>query len=246
LEELIERLQELQRLDQDLAERRKVSADYPADLAGLEEEYRQRKAGLEGKRAELQELQKERRRKEGALSDGEEQLKKSQVKLNQVKTNKEYEATLKEIEALRRKKSAWEEEILLLYDEIEAAEEQLKESERAWREFEGEVAEKKQALLERKSQAEAGAAELEGKREQLAALLGPELGHYERLRRALGDPVVVPAENETCTACDCRVPAQLYNQVLRKEQLIHCPHCSRYLVHAPVARNVAPAEDSDD
>ena len=246
MREAIEGLQELQRLDQDLAERQKISADYPADLAGLEEAYQREKAELEGKRAGLVELQKRRRHQEGALSDGEEQLKKSQVKLNQVKTNKEYEATLKEIEGLRQKNSALEEEVLLLYDEVEAAEKGLKESERAWGEFEGDSVEKKGALLERKSRAEAEAAELGGRREQLAARLGPELGVYERLRKALGDPVVVPAENETCTACDCRVPAQLYNQVLRNEQIIHCPHCSRYLVHAPVARNPAPAEADDD
>jgi uncharacterized protein len=244
--EAIERLQELQRLDSALAERQKISADYPADLAILEEEYNREKAGIEGKRTELMELQKRRRHQEGALSDGEEHLKKSQVRLNQVKTNKEYEATLKEIEALRQKNSGLEGEILLLYDEVEAAEKRLKESERVWKDFEVELSEKKRTLAEVKARAEVEAAELLGRREQLAAGLGPELAHYDRLRKALGDPVVVPAENEGCTACDCKVPAQLYNQILKNEQIIHCPHCSRYLVHAPVARNVAPVMDDDD
>jgi hypothetical protein len=244
--EAIQQLQELQRLDLELAEHRKISADYPADLAGLDEEQQREEAGLLAKRAELQELQKERRRKEGALSDGEEQLKKSQVKLNQVKTNKEYEATLKEIEALRHRNSDLEGEVLLLYDRVEAAEKGLKESERAGQEFGRAMAEKKRALAEGKVRAEAAAAELEVRREQAAALLGHELGHYARLRKALGDPVVVAAENETCTACDTRVPAQLYIQVLKQEQFIHCPHCSRYLVHAPVAKNLPPVTADDD
>jgi len=246
LSEAIERLQELQRLDLALAERQKIGGDYPAALAGLEDEFNREKAGLEGKRAALQELQKKRRHQEGALADGEEQLKKSRVKLNQVKTNKEYEATLKEIEGLRHKNSALEEEVLLLYDEVEAAEKQLKESERVWREFEVAAAGRRRVLDEAKVRAEAEAAELLSRREQLAPLLGAELAHYERLRKGLGNPVVVPAESETCMACDTRVPAQLYNQILRNEQIIHCPSCSRYLVHAPVARNVAPTEDSDD
>ena len=244
--EAIERLQELQRLDSALAERRKLVADYPADLGGLEEEFQREKAGLEGMRAGLQELQKKRRHQEGALADGEEQFKKSQVKLNQVKTNKEYEATLKEIEALRQKNSALEEEVLLLYDEVEAAEKQLQERERTWRAFELTNAEQRKTLAEQKTRAETEAAELEQQRALVAGQLGSELNHYERLRKGLGNPVVVPAENETCTACDTRVPAQLYNQILKNEQIIHCPSCSRYLVHAPVARNTAPAEDKDD
>jgi hypothetical protein len=245
--EAIEQLQALQALDLQLEECRKLVEGFPADLAALEQEHAREQSAMEQEREGLAQLQKDRRRKEGGLQDGEAQLKKSQAKLNAVKTNKEYEATLKEIEGLRGKNSALEEEILLLYDEIEAAEAKLQEREKTWQDYERKFQEGKRALAERRDQAEAEAKELAARRAELTARLAEsELALYERLRRSLGDPVVVPAEKEVCTACNRMMPAQLYIQVLKNEQVIHCPHCGRYLVHLPVPANLPSPEPEDD
>ena len=245
--EAIEQLQALQALDLQLGACRKLVDGFPAGLAALEEERAREGSALEQEREGLGQLQKERRRKVGGLQDGEEQLKKSQAKLYAVKTNKEYEATLKEIEGLRGKNSALEEEILLLYDQIEAAEAKLKEREKAWQDYERKFQEEKRTLTEHRDRAETEAQELEARRAELTPRLSEsELGLYERLRRSLGDPVVVPAEKEVCTACNRMMPAQLYIQVLKNEQVIHCPLCGRYLVHSPVPANVPAAEPEDD
>lgn len=240
--EIMERLQALQALDLRLGECRRLVDNYPADLAALETEQAEKRKEMEQEREKLARLQTERRRKEGALQDGEEQLKKSQAKLHAVKTNKEYEATLKEIELLRQKNSALEEEILLLYDQIEAKEKEVREKERDWSAADRNLEEQKQALTARRDQALAEAKELEARRPELTSQLSEsELAHYERLRRSLGDPVIVPAEKEVCTWCNCRMPAQLFIQLLKHEQVIHCPHCGRYLVPVAASANLSPA-----
>lgn len=245
MQEVIERLAALQGLDAELGARRKIIADFPAAWQELEQEAAREQAALAEKRGQLESLKKELRRKEGGLQDGEEHIRKSYGKLNEVKTNKEYEATLKEIDGQKQRNSALEEEILLLFDQIEAAEAALQENERTSKAFAQEMAGRKNELQAEKTQAEAEAAELEGRRGALAAQFDALLlAQYERLKKGLGDAVVA-AVNETCTACNRMLPAQMYNQVLKKNQIVHCPACGRFLVSAGPGPGASPAPPTD-
>ena len=75
-------------------------------------------------------MEKERRRKEGQLSLEQEKVKKTEGKMFDVKTNKEYQALLTEIDSLKGANSREEEEILQLLDEIDEVKKSLSKREK--------------------------------------------------------------------------------------------------------------------
>ena len=67
-------------------------------------------------------LKKRYRESEREVQANQEKVAKSQDKLRQVKTNKEYRSTLKEIEDMERASSAIEDAMLAILEETETAE----------------------------------------------------------------------------------------------------------------------------
>ena len=109
---------ELERLKNNIP---KEIEERKASLNSAEEEYKNNETVLK-------ETQKTIRTKEGALNDEMEHLKKTQVKLNVVKTNKEYSAVLSEIESIKKNKDKFEEEIIILLDTTELIKKKINES----------------------------------------------------------------------------------------------------------------------
>ncbi|MBT8342007.1 MAG: hypothetical protein HKP58_05320, partial [Desulfatitalea sp.] len=73
---------------------------------------------------QLETLQKQYRADEGEVKRIESAIARSNEKLSSVKTNKEYQSMLKEIDELTLKKSDMEDRLLAMLDDIEAAERQ--------------------------------------------------------------------------------------------------------------------------
>ena len=76
-------------------------------------------------------LVKQRRSSERELSTQEEQLQKIRNRLSELKTNKEYQAHLFEIELARKKKDSIEENVLDMMERVEQNEQAVKEAGRA-------------------------------------------------------------------------------------------------------------------
>ncbi len=74
---------------------------------------------MQEQRSKLDLANKAHRDKEDALKKGLEGLKKTKERLLEVKTNKEYQAMLKEIENINEKNSHIEDEIIRLLEEID-------------------------------------------------------------------------------------------------------------------------------
>ena len=111
-------LLELQRIDIRIEALESFLESFPDKESELGAERGDAEGKVEKKRSELEEARKELRLKERRLEDGEEGLKQIQARLNQVKTNKEYEAALKEMEDQKQANSRLEGDILVLYDKV--------------------------------------------------------------------------------------------------------------------------------
>ena len=75
--------------------------------------------GCGDQREQLEALRKRRREKDNQLQMGQETLKRTRERLLEVKTNKEYQSMLKEIETFETKNSHMEDEIISLLDELD-------------------------------------------------------------------------------------------------------------------------------
>jgi hypothetical protein len=141
---------------------------------------------------------------------------------------KEMEYLREQVEFLRSRIDAVEEEAIRLMDEVEEDERRLQEEKRAYEErlkgLEQEKAEVEAKITALRDEIEA----LKDKRviaiEEIPAHLR---SHYERLREMYPDPVV-PIVNGTCSGCHLNISQTTVDRA-RQGEVVTCDNCSRFL-----------------
>lgn len=236
LEKLI-RLQELDReiwrLGQKLAEVEPQIEETRIHLAAAERALEEGKAMVEAAR-------KDRRTAEKDLEVQIDKRRKFQEQQGKVKTNKEYQALMGELEALKVAETAAEDRILALM-------EGQAEAERLLPGLTAEVARERGEFQQRERVLRAAETELRGEigvaesaRSGVVASLEPaSLQTYQRIQKLRGTLVVVEARDEFCLGCRTKLPPQQFMEAMSNSSLKSCPHCHRILYY--VRPEVAPA-----
>lgn len=165
----------------------------------------------------------------------DDRIVKSNEKLRMVKTNKEYNLFLREVDDSKKRKDALETELLEHLDEREELEKIVEEGEKEFNLIKDQI-EAEQKEIEKKS--------IDDKElldEYLArqAEIGKTLDHslmnrFAKISKMNNGSAVVNVHNEVCMGCFMNVPPQLYIEVQRGNSLISCPQCSRILYHVNV------------
>ena len=202
----------------------------PVQVNKLEEEFKAFCDVVEQEREQLENLRKRRREKDTQLQAGQQNLKRTQERLFEVKTNKEYQSMLKEIEAFEGKNSRMEDEVIVLLDELDHLEAALKI--------------KEEELKARRLSHESEKAQIEAELNSLDAELGDYvrkgmeirkeipaelLRKYELIKGAGRGVAVVAVWKEICDGCHMSIPPQMYNELQKERALITCPNCNRII-----------------
>ena len=221
------RLQDVMTAISELQE--KINA-VPAEVARLEKELLAFQTEVEKEKAALSDLQKERRRLEMELMGVESRIQKYQGQLAEVKTNKEYQAMLHEIEGCREERAKLDEKILLDMEEAEKTQAAAKVHDDRLRARRQETERGKEALRQKTAGLEAEKKRLETERDGIqsgvpATLLDPFL-KVSKQRKGLG---LVPVREELCGGCHVRVMPKLIQEIRRSASLITCDSCKRFL-----------------
>jgi predicted nucleic acid-binding Zn-ribbon protein len=157
-------------------------------------------------------------------------IDKSNEKLRAVKTNKEYQLILKEIEEIRKKNSGIEDRMIELLDQLEAQEGAVQQKEIQLVGFVQSCIEKKTAIADRVQQQVQAVERLNDKKEQIKASADPKtISILDDVKTKVRGMAVVPVEQAVCMGCHMNIPAQLYNELLRYDELRFCPHCNRII-----------------
>lgn len=157
-------------------------------------------------------------------------IDKSNEKLRAVKTNKEYQLILKEIEEIRKKNSGIEDRMIELLDQLESQEGAVKQKEIQLAGFVQSCIEKKTAIADRVQQQVQAVERLHDKKEQIKASADPKtISILDDVKTKVRGKAVVPVEQAVCMGCHMNIPAQLYNELLRYDELRFCPHCYRII-----------------
>lgn len=202
----------------------------PDEIHRLEDEIAALRSRLLETKARLDETMKKHRELEDNLKKAGEALKRAKEKLLEVKTNKEYQAGLAEIETMEKKNEAYEEAIIVILEEIDAQKKTLKEREDEFKREEGRYEKRKQDLMEALAAIGSELKRCVQERERIRASLPPEiLKKYEAIRALNSGLAVVPAWREVCSGCHMNIPPQLYNELQSGDRLIFCPECNRIL-----------------
>ncbi len=225
----VEKLWELQTVLSELEGRERQLTEKPESFASVDREWQSVNALIEQLQGEIETISRERRRVEGELSDQQEQLKKYQGQLMQVKNQQQYAAAWKEIDASRKHVKDLEESALKSMGEVEALQKQLDDqsdstadlkgrwdaSHEAWQSSLGDLRGEVEKLKKR-----AGAIE-----EKIPERMRRE---FHRIFKQRQGQAMVRTDNDSCGSCRSRIRPALYQQLNRGE-LVYCEVCSRIL-----------------
>lgn len=205
-------------------------AAVPAEVARLEKELIAAQKSVETETARLQELNKDRRRLEMELMGVESKITKYQGQLSDVKTNKEYQAVLHEIETCKSERAGLDEKILVEMEESEKRNAAVRALGETLDRRRRETSEGKARLDAETRDLQARIAGLEAERSRMAAAIAPAvLDPFLKVARQRKGLALVAVQDERCGGCHVRVMPKLIQMVRRATGLIACDSCKRFL-----------------
>jgi predicted nucleic acid-binding Zn-ribbon protein len=230
LKEQLELLWELQKIDLGLKNIKEERDQYPKEMKKLDEKQNIERERIQKERGKLELLEKERRQKEKQLISEQDKIKRAEGRMFEVKTNKEYQAILTEIDAIKGATSLTEEEILQIMEEIDELKKDLLKREKEMAANLEKIERERKKIQERMAQGDEAWKRNTERREILSKQLESKLFKlYNTLKEKRQGIGVVSVKHETCQGCFVNVPPQLFIEVQRNNALIRCPHCNRIL-----------------
>ncbi|MEO8215967.1 MAG: C4-type zinc ribbon domain-containing protein [Acidobacteriota bacterium] len=229
MNEVVEKLWELQSALSELTEKEELLNTKPASFAAVDREYQEASARAEQLQTQLEQFATVRRRIEGELQDQQELLKKYQGQLMQVKNQQQYSAAWKEIDVTRRQVKEQEDLLLATMTEAEEAQKQFDEGNVAaaplkdrhqaayqeWQSSLGELRSEIAAIRERITRIESG--------------VPPRArNEFRRIFSHRQGVAITLVEKNSCGACRVRIRPQV-SQQLQRGELVYCEGCRRVL-----------------
>jgi predicted nucleic acid-binding Zn-ribbon protein len=147
-----------------------------------------------------------------------------------LKTNKEYQAKLFEIENMKADKSVLEDEILKFMELSDKVVQEITQEK-------GFLAEEEKKYLAEKAKVDVVIAELQDKASALEArrreaLIGVDkamVAVYDRVVENRGGTALVPVVGNACGGCFMHVPPQVINKIKMYDEIVRCEMCARFL-----------------
>lgn len=221
---------DLQKIDTEMSRINNRKKWLPKELAKLEGTFRSFCADFDKEQEALEELNRTHKEREEKLKRGFESLKKAKDRLSEVKTNKEYQAMLKEIEITESKNSSIEDEILIIMDKLDQARKGIKTREKELDEYRRDYESKKRQMEQELTALDAEIAIFLENDLRLKEQIVPELlKKYETIKNRSQGVAVVAAWKETCMGCHMNIPPQLYIELQKDVDIQYCPHCNRII-----------------
>lgn len=121
LKEQISDLLQLQKLDSEIYALKLEKDSAPEKLAQLDALFEEKKTALNTLEKASLDLQKQKKERELDIGSKEEEIKKLQGQLFKLKTNKEYQTMLQQIQGAKADISVIEDEILEIMEKVDAA-----------------------------------------------------------------------------------------------------------------------------
>ena len=243
----LERLIRLQAIETRTAEARKRIADAPAEIAALDAKLSAVRDAVANAKQAGADNQTGRRSIEKDLAAVQQRLSKYKEQLMEVKTNTEYHAMQHQIAAANDEVAKYEEQILvnmLDADEITA---RLKSVEAKLKSEESALAKERATIQAEVSTRQQELAESAAARDELIpTITRAHLELFERVFKARQGIAVATARDGHCTICHVRLRPQVYNTILRNDDIVQCDHCQRVLYYDGVAQRSAAGQAAID
>jgi predicted nucleic acid-binding Zn-ribbon protein len=231
LQKSLKLLVELQEIDLKADGLRGEKEAVLAEVSALEQKLQDVRDALAAKQEELGSLLTEKEELEQNLATETENIVRSETRLKDIKTQKEYQAVSKEISSAKKLKGELEEQLLQKIGRLDDLRGETSAMESDIKALEANTAAQKTVLEDGVARLEQEiTADLIVREAKVKGLPASVMKRYATLRIQRKGVAVVEAREGSCIGCNMQLPPQLYNLLFRGEELITCPHCHRVLV----------------
>ncbi|MBI2154926.1 MAG: hypothetical protein HYU24_14670 [Candidatus Rokubacteria bacterium] len=240
MDQQLQVLIDLQALDTKIAALEAELARLPGQIEAVQAAVAQARDGVQTLKGRLDQNKKDTRAKEKDLEVCQVKRQKSEARLYEVKTNKEYSAVLAEIEEIKQEKAKMEEEILALMEIQEQLAVEIRDAEVSLKTREAQGQQEEAQTRARLAAVEVEVTGLRGERQSLSRELPKDLlADYEKLlknRGGLAVAQVLPVDVDgggICAGCRMTLTPQRLQEVKQQSALLNCESCGRFLYWLP-------------
>lgn len=230
----VKKLLDLQKVDQEVS-----SLTKDIDALPAEEQKRKRKLDeLERvageRRARLQKTDLDARALDKAVRGSDDEIKRLNERLNTVRNNAEYQATLFQIEAVRKDRDLTQDECLKLLESVEAQKVEAAAAQAAYEEerkvFEGFLAEAEKLRTSRAGDIRAARERRQAMTDGIPADL---LREYDGLYKTRDRQAVCAVQDSYCQGCYNKITMNDTARLLGGSVVVRCGSCQRILYTTP-------------
>jgi uncharacterized protein len=230
----IHKLIDLQQVDTRIAVLKAEVAALPVQVRQIEAKLAVSKARVEAVQAAIKADETARRKYESEIQDQQQKISKYRDQSLNVKTNQEYKALLSEIEQAEAEIGKLEDKILEIMVAADARKEELKQAEAALKADTIEVEKEKGRARQQTAEDEKELAEQGARRQELRTNINDDaLRHYDRVMKLRHSALAAVHEDQMCSVCRVMLRPQVYQDVVKGEEMVYCDSCQRILYFVP-------------
>lgn len=228
----IETLVKLQEAESEIVRLKEVLIKVEKEKKKLGKQLTEFEGALSENKDKLEKITSECRDIENEIKLLDDRIIKSNEKLRMVKTNKEYQLLLREVDDNKKRKDSLETEMIEYLDEKEKIEKTVQESEAEYLALKDKI-EAEQEEIDKKTTDERELLDgyLASQKKIGKTLNSALMSRFQRISKMNKGLAVINVKNEVCMGCFMNIPPQLYIEVQRGNSLISCPQCSRILYY---------------
>jgi uncharacterized protein len=242
----LEKLIQLQSIDLRISEIQHSKKEFPKTVENLQAAILKAQESVKAMQAKAAGFVAEKKSLQDKAVDSEEALKKSEERLNSIKTNREYDAVHTEIEAHKRTIEQSHNHAAGLDKDIAAqqasCDEAQKEIDKVKAENEPQIAD----LQEKITSIDSQVAEVKKERDAILAQISkPALRTYEHIIKKRKNAQVlstVEGKKRSCAVCHKVLESQLINEIKKGDRILTCQSCGSIFVWAPPEEPAQPEQ----
>ena len=227
----LDMLEQLQEIDYLIDNLKTARNGLTGEMGGIEQALIEARLELAGLESRVVQLEQEKEELETGQAAEQENIRRSEANMKEIKTNKEYQAVGREIAAARRQAAEIDEQTLQKIGLIDDLNTEIAA-------LNGTLAELEQNTSQRRDEKQAEIDKIQqdidedvARREAITKELpAGVVKRYNALREQRRGQAVAIARDGYCLGCNMNLPPQLYNSLFRGDELISCPHCQRMLI----------------
>lgn len=228
----IETLVKLQEAETEIVRLQDVLKEVEKQKSKLSRKLLQFEDALQNNKQALEAAHKACRDMEIEIQVVDARIIKSNENLRMVRTNKEYQVLLREVDDNKKRKDALETELLEYLEEKDKSDQLVNESQKDYLQIKEQIEAEQEKIEQQSVDDKEDLNNYQRQQEKIGKHMDSFLmNRFSKISKMNGGQAVVQVRNEVCMGCFMNIPPQLFIEVQRVNSLITCPQCSRILYH---------------